>query len=276
MGAGASATRVKDTLFAELEIQKAKPLDGSDMADLESAKEELGKLRQLLLNIDSDQLQKLYLSERVEGAAVAKISGLDALVTDSDEVPAASEYGTALLAVIKDKMDQRFKSLHETFLSVDTDRSGYISKEEFQEACSKWGMVLNDVDFENVNSLYLHQESEKSLDGGINYNEFIALMTGEGHYKPGEGEPATLQFVEDVLREKLMDGGTTMRRAFQVADTDGSGCLEKDEIKAVFTRYHIQCDENEFEQFFSKHDKNGDGKFSYGEFVKLIQSGDLL
>ena len=296
MGAGASTTS-KSALFSELEAQNSKPLDGSDVVDLEAAQAELGKLRQILRGMDGEHLKKEYQAvelmstgaleetadpgETLTGTVDSSALG-DTLAdtTAADEggetaVFTSNEYGTVLLSMIQEKMDQRFKSLRETFLNIDADRSGYISKEEFQKACSNWGVML-DEDFDSVNSLYLHQESEKMLDRGINYNEFIALMTGEMHYKPGEGEPASLKFVDDVLRSKVMDGGTTMRKAFNVADTDGSGSLEKNEMKAVFSRYHIECAEKEFNQFFEDYDRNGDGKFSYAEFVKLMQGNNAM
>jgi Ca2+-binding EF-hand superfamily protein len=295
MGSGASASG-EGTLLSELEAQNSKPIDGSDMTDLESAQVELGKLRLLLRGIDSKHLKKIYLVE--EGGSTEDLSGTDALavaldgtagtsalnetedssalngtLSDTASEVLSNEYGSVLLSMIQDKMDQRFKSLRETFLSIDADRSGYISKEEFLRSCSNWGVMLDDLDFESVNALYPHQESEKALDRGINYNEFIALMTGQVHYKPGEGEPSTLKFADDLLREKVMDGHTTMRKAFKDADTDGSGSLEKNEMKAVLRSYHIECDEKAFDQFFLDYDRNGDGKFSYAEFVKLMQGG---
>jgi len=132
--------------------------------------------------------------------------------------------------------------------------------------------MINDHDFESINSLYLHQEKDKSNDHGIGYKEFIALMTGEHRYTPGEGEPDILKLVSDTLRSKIVDGGTTMRNAFAAADTNNSGTLEKSEMKEVFRLYHIDCDNQEFSEFFSDYDTNRDGKFSYQEFVGFLMA----
>ena len=96
--------------------------------------------------------------------------------------------GTAIVSVLSQKMEQRYTSLREVFLKIDVDNSGYISMEEFQEKCTHWGIMLSDEDFYNINSTYKHQETCLQNDHGINYNEFINLMTHSLNYKPGEGE----------------------------------------------------------------------------------------
>ena len=85
-------------------------------------------------------------------------------------------------------MEHRYTSLREVFIKIDADKSGYISKEEFQEKCTHWGILLSDEDFNNINATYEHQERSLENDHGINYNEFLNMMTHNMNYKPGEGE----------------------------------------------------------------------------------------
>ena len=63
----------------------------------------------------------------------------------------------------------------------------------------------------------------------------------------------------------------TMREAFKKLDRDGSGTVERDEMRVMLRMYNIGCSDDDFEDLIQKYDKNGDGKFSYGEFVQLLQ-----
>ena len=96
--------------------------------------------------------------------------------------------GSVIMDLVREKLEQRFASLREAFLKVDADRSGYISRGEFREACSNWGVEIDEFDFECLNATYEHKESEKAVDKGIGYLEFINLITNECMYTPGEGE----------------------------------------------------------------------------------------
>lgn len=93
-------------------------------------------------------------------------------------------------------------------------------------------------------------------------------------YEVGEGESATK--VDDELRRKVLNGHDTMKRAFNRADIDHSGSLNKTELKAIVDYYQIECTDAEFTEFFKAYDVNGDGQFSYNEFVKLLQSQPQL
>ena len=74
-------------------------------------------------------------------------------------------------------MDDRFQSLRKVFRSIDVDNSGFISRNEFKDSCAEWGVMIDDEDFDSLDKLYPHQESSSANNKGINYLEFIAMMT---------------------------------------------------------------------------------------------------
>ncbi|VFQ71914.1 unnamed protein product [Cuscuta campestris] len=59
--------------------------------------------------------------------------------------------------------------LYAAFAYFDKDGSGYITHDELQQACDKFG--LTDVRIEEI----IH-EVDQDNDGRIDYNEFVAMM----------------------------------------------------------------------------------------------------
>jgi Ca2+-binding EF-hand superfamily protein len=180
-------------------------------------------------------------------------------------------YGARLLAPMRNKMEARFGSLNVTFHQLDANRSGFVYRHEFERACAAWGLVLDAGDYRLIHSMYPHPETD-----GVNYAEFVALMTGEEvrAHKSETGDSSHSFKVAETLRGRLMDGHHTMRQAFQRADVSGTGTLTKEEVRGLLKSFHIDCSHDEFDAFFDDYDRSGDGTFSYGEFVKLLQLPD--
>jgi Ca2+-binding EF-hand superfamily protein len=269
MGGGASQAIDDRTLIInEVENQKLKPLDATDIPDFDSAILEITKLRNFFHMLDLDGIKKglesLESDSTAENATSASVKNLSA--------EEKLMRGQAIASVLMGKMAERFNSLHDSFLSIDTDKSGYLSQSEFQEACWNWGILLCPEDFELLNSTYSHEEKLNEPDKGINYREFIALMTKETNYDPNSGSGKNCSSnLNDIVRARIIGDADTMREAFKKVDRDGSGTVEREEMRRVLQMYNISCSDDDFEELFKTHDKNGDGKFSYGEFVQLIQ-----
>jgi len=262
MGAGASTKHESDILKVVVN-QKMKPLDVSDINDLESAKLEIKTMRGIIALIDVDRVyQKLPSSGSMRSPRASTVE-----LSSSVDL----QRGQAILSSLKDKMDQKSKAMYDVFLKIDTDRSGYLSKEEFQTTCQHWGVNLTNEDFDSISATYLHQENALQSDRGINYNEFINLMTRTLRYKPGEGE-APVSKVDVILRGKILNGFDTLKQAFKHVDKDSSGTVDKRELDLLLRSYDLAHSPQDLEDLFSVYDKNGDGVFSYGEFVKLMQA----
>jgi hypothetical protein len=138
------------------------------------------------------------------------------------------------------------------------------------QACWRWCLPVDDSDFDHLNSLYPHQEKDISIDRGINYLEFVALVSNVLNYQAGCGEnqPHPLQ---RVFCEKVLSNGSTMRESFRRLDIDGSGYLDKNEITRVLNAHKIEYSPAELNSLFQQFDINHDGLICYSEFVKMLQ-----
>lgn len=112
MGSGSSTLRTDHQRLLEQEItrQKQLPIECEDISNLGQAKEEIKRIREICHHLFPDEKQP---------KGVKKSS--------SDEMT------IALHREIKMKITERFDNLHDAFLSVDTNRDGYISRQEFKE-----------------------------------------------------------------------------------------------------------------------------------------------
>lgn len=127
MGGAASAVDDRSLIAAEVQAQRAKPADASDVADMETAVLEITKLRHFFRMLDLDSISRALDVIDHEGRGESKASAEPAGAAELER------RGLAIVSVLKTKMAQRFGSLHESFLSIDTDKSGYLSEKEFQE-----------------------------------------------------------------------------------------------------------------------------------------------
>lgn len=131
MGSAASAVDDRALIVNEIKAQLNKPTDCSDVTDLESAQLEIMKIRNFFRMIDVNGIENAL---RIYESASDQ-SKEDAHVQNSMSSRAREIRGLAIVSMLKNKMEQRFNSLSDTFLSIDTDGSGYITQSEFQEVC---------------------------------------------------------------------------------------------------------------------------------------------
>lgn len=63
-----------------------------------------------------------------------------------------------------------------------------------------------------------------------------------------------------------------LRDAFAVFDTDGSGSIDRKELKRLMKKLGQALSEAELDAMMSEVDENGDGEISFEEFKALMQN----
>lgn len=126
MGGGASNIDDRTLIVNEVEAQQLKPTDASDIIDFDMAILEISKLRSFFHMLDLEGIKQGL------GQMAAEHEPAEDDFQNTGQADKAMR-GKAIVSVLKTKMAERFDSLHQSFLSIDTDKSGYISQSEFQE-----------------------------------------------------------------------------------------------------------------------------------------------
>ena len=92
----------------------------------------------------------------------------------------------------------------------------------------------------------------------------------------------TIEFEEFcILMCKNMqqkDDQETLREAFKMLDKDGSGCIDKDELRDLLRNFSAAGEElspEDIEAMIAESDVDGDGQVSFDEFAKvMMKDGD--
>lgn len=132
--------------------------------------------------------------------------------------------------------ERRDKRIQELWRKLDTRNQGELDLVALQK-----GLRTIDHPLKNADDL-LHdvlKVVDTSGDGRIQYNEFRV-------------------FVEHAEKE--------LWQLFESIDRDNSGALDKDELRAAFSRSGLTISNAKLDQFFDEVDTNHDGEISFEEW----------
>ncbi|XP_030512496.1 calcium-dependent protein kinase 20 [Rhodamnia argentea] len=154
-------------------MDKLKKIAIRVMAEILS-EEEIAGLKEMFKMIDTDNSGNISVEELKVGlekvGANLKDSEIDGLMQAADiDNSGTIDYGEFIAAMLHLNKIQREDHMYAAFSYFDADGSGYITKDELQQACERFG--LDDVPIEE-----LINEVDKDNDGRIDYNEFVAMM----------------------------------------------------------------------------------------------------
>ncbi|XP_009784416.1 calcium-dependent protein kinase 20-like [Nicotiana tabacum] len=145
--------------------------------------EEIAGLKQMFKMIDADNSGHITLEELKKGlekvGANLKDSEINSLMQAADmDNSGTIDYGEFIAAMLHLNKVQKEDHMYAAFSYFDQDGSGYITQEELQQACEKFGLS-------NIPMEELMREVDQDNDGRIDYNEFVAMMQDTGFGKNG-------------------------------------------------------------------------------------------
>ncbi|KAH0721712.1 hypothetical protein KY290_005842 [Solanum tuberosum] len=145
--------------------------------------EEIAGLKQMFKMIDADNSGHITLEELKKGlekvGSKLKDSEINSLMQAADmDNSGTIDYGEFIAAMLHLNKVQKEDHMYAAFSYFDQDGSGYITQEELQQACEKFGLS-------NIPMEELMREVDQDNDGRIDYNEFVAMMQDTGFGKNG-------------------------------------------------------------------------------------------
>ncbi|KAM6571454.1 calcium-dependent protein kinase 20 [Cannabis sativa] len=138
------------------------------------SEEEIAGLKEMFKMIDADNSGQITLEELKNGlervGANLKDSEISGLMQAADINNSGTiDYGEFVAAMLHLNKIQKEDHLYAAFSYFDKDGSGYITPDELQQVCDKFGL-------ENVQLDDIISEVDQDNDGRIDYNEFAAMM----------------------------------------------------------------------------------------------------
>ncbi|EXC26388.1 Calcium-dependent protein kinase 20 [Morus notabilis] len=145
------------------------------------SEEEIAGLKEMFKMIDADNSGQITLEELKNGfervGANLKDSEIHGLMQAADiDNSGTIDYGEFVAAMLHLNKVQKEDHLYAAFSYFDKDGSGYITPDELQQVCEKFGL-------ENVQLDDIIREVDQDNDGRIDYNEFAAMMQDTGFAK---------------------------------------------------------------------------------------------
>lgn len=138
------------------------------------SEEEIAGLREMFKMIDTDQSGAITFEELKSGLERVGSNLVESEIRqlmDAADVDqnGTIDYGEFLAATLHLNKIEREENLFAAFSWLDKDKSGYLTVDELQQACSRYN--IGDTSIED-----LIREVDQDNDGRIDYNEFVTMM----------------------------------------------------------------------------------------------------
>jgi Ca2+-binding EF-hand superfamily protein len=144
-------------------------------------------------------------------------------------------------------------------VEFDKDGSGSIDHTEFKLLCRDLGYRLNETEFSMAVKVL-----DADGNGSISYDEFLSWWQSNDRFQQLKLDDARLEKLQKYLG------------VFNKFDKDGSGSLDRDEIRGFHAEMVKQkLTKKSVDQFVQDVDKNGDGNVSFNEVVEWIARNEL-
>tara|TARA_B110000208_G_scaffold27607_1_gene36079 strand:+ start:152 stop:3250 length:3099 start_codon:yes stop_codon:yes gene_type:complete len=195
-------------------------------------------------------------------------------------------------AIISRKMQLQFRKVRNAFRTMDKDKSGALSTEEFRKVLTFFNLKPKEEVFQELMMRY-----DKTGDGIIDYNEFITMwgptvdLEAQAHYVntylrqaediQREEDAVERQTVVDRRRkmtvEKILDvfggkmalQGPRVFAAFQHYDAEHCGSVSAAEFRSVLGVMNIDCKDDVFERVL-RHYARGGARVPYAAMLRDV------
>ncbi|KAK3239829.1 Calcium-dependent protein kinase 15 [Cymbomonas tetramitiformis] len=154
----------------------------------------------------------------------------------------------ALKIIAENLSAEEISGLEEIFKSFDTDGDGTITLAEMDRGLSKMAKQGTSSKLTKDHVKQLMAAADVDSDGVISYQEFIT----------------------STLQMNKLDSDEHLHKAFMNFDTDNSGYITREELRAALSENGSSVEE--IEAIIGDVDKDNDGNINYVEFAAMMRS----
>ena len=165
------------------------------------------------------------------------------------------------------KAEAKRVTLEEAFEHFDRDKSGKITRKEFQKGLRNLGIEISSED-----ARVLMRRFESKGHKFIRVSAFIKMLRNRLDNKRD-----TTQLIEQLraLVNDARNGGVDFKQCFEHFDKDFSGTIDSEEFKNGLKKLGFDANEEESEVLMKTFgSKRHNGEISYGNFLVLVGAQD--
>ncbi|XP_066911055.1 uncharacterized protein [Clytia hemisphaerica] len=170
------------------------------------------------------------------------------------------------------------------FLTKGLGRHYTYHKWRFLSLKESQAMKFTDEQIEEVKEAFAI--FDKNGDGTITTKDLITVMRSLGK-NPTEDEiddminevdtdgNGVIDFIEflEMMAKMSTDVDETIKEAFYIFDSDGSGAISSEEFRKVMMTLGAQMTDEEVTEIIEEVDVDGDGQINLEEFVNMLKGG---
>ncbi|KAG2425938.1 hypothetical protein HXX76_013311 [Chlamydomonas incerta] len=173
------------------------------------------------------------------------------------------------------------------FRALDVNGDGKLSIQELKEGLARQELRLGGPNARPLTEREVEQllaRSDLDGDGLLDESEFIgatlpaAAITRKAQHALAASSAATAAAARDAAaaaRPGSAGGATALlAAAFAHFDTDGSGYITEDELRAALAAHHPGGEGPDIGAIMAQFDIDGDGRIDYDEFLKMMVQAD--
>merc|ERR1712166_55222 len=202
---------------------------------------------------------------RGHGRATAPPMATAPRQVSADEEPWMPEIADLSSQMIEDYLKQMFTI-------GDTNGDGVLSPDEFAKLLS-----LSGFNFSKEAIDVMVKAADVNGDGVINFEEFVPAIMGLSIQEVEDAAAQTAGNAKEANNTQLAhpssytaeDLEQYFEGLFSIADADGDGVLQPDELEQLLGLCGFDLSAEEIAQFVSEADTNQDGVIEYDEFVPV-------
>jgi Ca2+-binding EF-hand superfamily protein len=159
------------------------------------------------------------------------------------------------------------------FDAVDTDGNGSLDRDEVTAFIQKLRpsryLDVKVQEMDGRDSIgEIMAEMDADSDGTVSYEEFEAWWQGGGSLTAAERDE------QRELRRRRHDKTEALRAVFNSLDSDGNGTLDRDEVRAAFTKLgHVFESRSKLDDAMYEMDTDCSGTVSFDEFANYWRAG---
>eukprot|EP01050_Picozoa_sp_SAG11_P010729 SAG11_NODE_1093_length_5906_cov_10.683313_1_plen_584_part_00 len=227
-------------------------------------------LQRIIDALDDDGSGLIGFRKFCEMVMGSKKRGGTGLQLQVDNMSSSADAGNNEM-MLKRKVRMCFRDLRRAFKDLDRSGDGVLTMEDFRFALHRMDIILSEQQFKE-----LVRKIDQNGDGQISYAEFLDYFRQEedqlGLTKvDGITTEAAIEMVRTKIGEKMDGREGALRRAFQFFDADGSGAIDKDELKrAMMLKCGLVFEENLLQRIIDALDDDGSGLIDFRKFCEMV------